>query len=536
MARILGIDWDNSQLHVVAATIGRGGVRIDAAVVLQGDFTPTFAQADLIGGRLKEQLKAAGIAPAPVVICIGRDRVIAKEIRYPQVPLAEEPAIIRFQAAKELTEAGEGVVIDYTAKGDGPQAAGERTALAFAIRKDLPVFFEKVCKAANLGRLLAVTPRSFGVASCLKRAAAAPEPGAAIAVLTVAESWADFAVVRGDGVLFTRGLTGTAHLIAEVRRNLAVYAGQLPATAPARDKVHGVYVAGDGEHALLREQLQHTLTVPVHPLDPFSREAQLQPTAPRGGFAAAVGLVELWARNKAAPVNFIRPKEPIKTRDPEQQRTVRVAIGGVAVLVLLAVVCYLVLSWKRGEVEDLRAEASRLEADRVRLDPDKKHIDALKDWTGAAVPWLDELYEVTAKFEWRDGFHLTEFNASARQQGLNRGPLAAAKNKAPDKFAGLLTLIGEARPPDERLFDRLTGKLNDPMHFAKLDNTVNAQGTGSFNAKKEVRRATMKVDVVGQPSSRYTTLFVAQPSATLGRQLQAAVNNTEPDPDEGDDQ
>src|SRR5262249_7229925 len=151
--------------------------------------------------------------------------------------------------------------------------------------------------------------------------------------------------------------------------------------APARDKVHAVYVAGDGEHVLLREQLQHNLTVPVHPLDPFSRETQLQPTAPRGGFAAAVGLVGLWARHKATPVNFIRPKEPLKTRDPEQQRTVRVAVAGLAVLALLAVACYLILNARRGEVEDLRTEASRLEAELLQLSPDKKHIDALKDWT-----------------------------------------------------------------------------------------------------------------------------------------------------------
>src|SRR5262249_38902425 len=98
--------------------------------------------------------------------------------------------------------------------------------------------------------------------------------------------------------------------------------------------------------------------------------------------------------------------------------------------------------------------------------------------------------------------------------------------------AGALTLIAEAKPVNERVFDRFTARLNDSVHFAQHKNTVTGQGTGT-NAKTDVRRATIQVDVVGQPSSRYTTQFVAVPSAKAMRQFVPPAQNEVPD--EGDE-
>ena len=56
---------------------------------------------------MRERLKAEGFQAAPVLACIGRDRLILKEINIPAVGAAEEAAVVRFQAVKELSHAPE---------------------------------------------------------------------------------------------------------------------------------------------------------------------------------------------------------------------------------------------------------------------------------------------------------------------------------------------------------------------------------------------------------------------------------------------
>src|SRR5262249_7246754 len=156
-----------NQLHVVAASTARGGVRIQRAVVLPVDLPPTAEGAEAVGKSLRERLKNARIAPAPVLACVGRGGVIVRELRHPPVPADDGPNLIRFQVSKELTEAGDDVVIDYTPlPGNAP--GGERRALAVVVRRPVLAAYKGLCNSAGL-KLVALTPRPFGLAGCLQR-------------------------------------------------------------------------------------------------------------------------------------------------------------------------------------------------------------------------------------------------------------------------------------------------------------------------------------------------------------------------------
>ncbi len=503
MARYLGLDWDVNQLHVISATAARGGVRVDRAVVVSGDFRPQPGRAEAVGQLLRERLKEAGIAAAPVVLTVGRDRVVLKEIRFPPVPPAEEPALVRFQAAKELTESSDAQVIDYAVKPSVNGSNGEKTALAVAVRREITLFLKEVCRVAGL-KPLALTPRGFGVAAALERAAATvatpalPEPDAVAAILTLAEDWADFSVVRGKTLLFTRSLPTAGNLAAEVKRNLALYAGQ--SRGSAADRIQALYLAGGDEHAALREQLQQTVPVPVHPLDPFAREAQVQVTGDRGGFTGCVGLVAEWAAARKASINLLQPKEPVKTADPERERLLKYALVGILVLAAVGFAGYWLLASAQSTLNDLRAEGTRQTSLLTQLAPDAKQIQALREWHEGNVSWLDELYEITRRFDWQQGFRVTELTAVPRTLPRN------AKDKTKQKYVALVTIIGEVPTKQARLVDAFKDALNDAGHRASIKHIGDLTGSAARKGR-DVKTFTVSVDVARQTPNRYVERF-----------------------------
>jgi Tfp pilus assembly PilM family ATPase len=487
----LVLDWDQQQLHLLSGTVRHGTVQIHKAAVFREEKSPSPADVEALGRVLRERLKTAGIAAAPVLVCIGRDRVIVKDIRFPAVPANEEPAIVRFQVVKELNDPAEEVVVDYTVTADNG-GSGERRALALIVRRDVLAMYREMCRAAGL-KLAGLTPRPFGTIACLKHVMGTtvvtpgPEsPDATVAVLTAGKPWAEFSVFRGNTLLLSRSLPASAPLAlaGEVRRNLAVFTGQA-----GQQPVAALYLAR-GVEVETQEQLRNSLSIPVHAFDPFGgvERAEL-PADNRGAFAGAVGLLHAQAGQRALPINFVAPKEPKPVSDPNKRRlAVAAAVAGVLLLGTVGF-CYAKLAARDAELERLFQDKTEKERQLGRFEDDNKRVKALDDWTESEVVWLDELYDLIDRFPDTNSVRLMQFGADPLTHTGKGKPVARMT------ITGMTTY-------DSRALDQLQAHLVEDPHY-KVGTMNREPNRGRMEAFQFPLKFKTTVDIEKLPPEKY---------------------------------
>jgi hypothetical protein len=336
--------------------------------------------------------------------------------------------------------------------------------------------------------------------------------------LAVADNWAEFCVFHGDTPLFARPLgSAPANLIAEVRRNLSLYAGQPHVGPPGQDAVAALFLAGDAAHAVLREQLGQLLAIPVQPLDPFALQEQVQVAGDRGGYTGAVGLVYEWAERQAAPINFAAPKEPKPPTDTGRRKALRMA--GIAVLALVAVVFLsnLILASQRNEIARLKQEKEGADQQLKQLQPDKNAITSLKEWHETAFSDLDEIYDLAALFPFEPGLKVTllrlEPVQSTRLPGQAAAPGKAAKSSK-ENYTLHLRLQGLVPRDDTSPVERFVQQINRDKYRRAIAELKGAGGAAAAGTGKALQEFTVDIDIAPRPRSEYTAQLVpARPSA-----------------------
>ncbi len=404
MARFLAVDVDHDTLHLLTATVKGTQVKIEQAISFREAEPLTTANATQLGQRLREHLKDNEISAAPLVACVGRDRLILKDVKFPaSVKSAEEPALVRFQTVKEITDGPDSVIIDYCPlpKQSSPN---ERHAVAVVVKKEVVQTYRQLAEAAGL-KLIGLTARPFAASAGLEQAVQSgavlgPErDDDALALLTRGERWGEFTVVKQGEVVFSRTLSNPAlaterALIGELKRNLTVYAGQHPG-----EPIQALYVAEASGPTGWSGRVAHGVPVPVHTFDPLAGVPnEIEPSA-HAHFAGLTGLVALHSRSRSAlPVNFLSPREPAPERDPNQRLLLIVA--SIMGLLMIGGILYSlkVQSDLDAEVAVLQAQKSNLDRELGKLSNDRKRLDGVQEWQDREIVWLDELYDLVASF------------------------------------------------------------------------------------------------------------------------------------------
>ncbi len=475
MSRFLAIDADAGGLFAAAASV-RGAVQIEEVFgsLDEAPASLSAANADALGTRLKALLKEADVAPAPVLLCFGRDRVIIKEVKYPPVAPGEEAAVDRFQALKDLADSGGDVVMDYF---PAPAIPGEvqRRATVVFVRKELYAAAERFCESAGL-RLAAVTARPFASLAAVRRAIAAgalpaPEdPLAPVAVLSLWGSGGEFAVGAGPHALFSRtvspmALGGEAALIGEVKRSLAAFNSSF-----GIKPVAALYLAeGDAAGASRIGRLQAALPIPVHAFDPLAGSKVGGHILPElhGRFLGAVGLLAAKTTGESLGINFQAPRAPRAA--PNRRRRSLILGGTLAAVLLLAAGAFLTLQlWqleKKGV--ELAAEKADLEERTKLQELENKRVAAAEQFVKREVPWIDIYYDLNDQFPTIEKLRLQEFDGTmipppiAKPGQPAQKPVAVpgAKPGAKPAEAAVakvrLLILGEDATQPEKLKDTL---------------------------------------------------------------------------------
>jgi hypothetical protein len=416
LARYLAIDVDAHGLYVASGTAHRGKTAVEKVAFAPADspsLSPGTAQA--LGRQLKDLLKQAGISPAPVLLCLGRDKIILKDVVHPPTTGPEEPIVVRFQAVKDLPNDPDEMELDYLPTGETTD--GQKTALAVFARKDAVKAAKAFCEAAGL-KMHGLTPRPFAAAAAAQAAVAAgqteptDDPADPVAVLTLTDAGGEFTAAKAGRVLFTRAVPGPAlqseaTLVSEIRRNLAVFAASAGGE-PAR----AVYVAEAGPpEAGWTFRLAAGLPTAVHRFDPLGGTGigEAVPPDSRGRFAGAVGLLALAAAGPALPINFISPRQPRAEVNPNKNRLI---IAGLAAGLLIAgagVFAYMELDKLDDRIAELKGNSQKLDTEIKASEEDQNRLNAAEEFLTQKLPVHDELYEASYKFGDISKMKLTQF-------------------------------------------------------------------------------------------------------------------------------
>ncbi len=444
--------------------MGKQGVEIGESAVWRPEEELSPRTAESLGKKLREFLKAKGLAAAPVLASVGRDRVVLKEISHPAVSAQEEPALVRFQATKDLADAAEDVVLDYAPLPQGDSC--ERRALAVIIRRDIQTSLQQLCRAAGL-KLLALVPRPFAMAGCLDRARLPNRLSAheTAAVVLAGEHWAELSIVQGSTLLFSRSLGAGSSLQTEVRRGLTVFTNQ-PGHV-SRPALRTLYMVG-GNGSL--GTLQEALGLPVEELDVLTHKEQARVNGEyRSSLAASLGLLQAWSL-KQMPINLANPKEPVVVVNQGKRRKVLVWAAAALVLAATWILGQNQLGRQKANIQSVNEEKGEIEANFKRQEQDKVDLDALKDWDRGAIPWVDEFYDLATRFPQETGFKVTKVE------------IAPLRNK--DRYAARMTIQGVAPAGKEHLVRKFIESMRDPHLLARVERLQ----AGSYKIQVDISR------------------------------------------------
>lgn len=442
MAKRLAIDWDDTELRLVAAQSSGGGITVtDAAVIPipEGRVVET----------LREAVSARGLEKTETFVAIGRGKAELRELKLPAVPDDELPDMVRFQAIRSFASAGESAAVDFLVTRRGEEGI---EMIAAAIPQAKLDDVTKSCEDSGLAlRRLALRPLT---AAALYLAKHPGEQGETVLIDLLASD-AEIVIARDGKVVFVRTVrlpnasaARPAALAGELRRSLlACGSGDVD----RRVLLWGRPAVHTADVEMLREATGGNVQT-LNPFDLVDLADGVEAALPQhvGRLAPLVGLLACDQSHADRLIDFLNPRKRIE-KQTDYRKAVALVGAPIAVVALVGWLIYSQMSERTREIARLTAENAALKPTVESAITSIDRVEKVDQFLDGDVNWLSELRRIADAIPPAEELILTSINASSGSRGLT-GPAGSA---------GTPTIKIEGHVTAAAVIDRLEESLRD---------------------------------------------------------------------------
>lgn len=429
MPDFLALDWEHGQVCGLDAEVTHSGIHIRKAFTLKWPEGKSPSEdAPAAGGWLNEQFKSLGLTAKNVLVTMPREDAVVRVLEVPNVPDAELPNVVRFQAAAKSTRPLDSLLLDFLPLPRREGVAGREVLVATIGREVLDplklVLLRTGCELAGVS--LTATAMAELIAR-LEKSDPPPPQSVELAIISH-EQLVEITLLRDRALLLTHAARlpddvttperEQQAIVAEVNRSLVALKRQHPELALSRTWLWGDPTSLHGLAGVLRKRFACDVNVEdplVLPGLTFDGDGSV---TSHGLFTGPVGLLFGQTGWRTESLDFLHPRQPVVPRD--LRRLYGTASSAAAVLLILGA-----FGWRWNVVRLMEDETAeyRIKADQLKKNNDGsaamvKNVNTIGKWADQRVAWLDRLFELSEAMEGTDRRYLTKLSGQPGAAGI----------------------------------------------------------------------------------------------------------------------
>lgn len=395
MADLLALSWDRRKLSGIEFSRHSGHPRVSAG------FTVDLPEQPPTAAWLRETLKRYSISAKHVAVAVSREDVVLRLLELPDVPDAEMPTLVRFQAVARSAQPIEQLLLDYLPLPHRPATPQKDVWLATTLLTTIDPIRLLLTEAGL--ELTELTISSLCLTELILRAVTQKSSDKSEASLVIYRSGPRMEVaVVGHGQLIAAHavkwsageLPPPAKMLSEVSRVLVPVQPWLPDGTLQRAWVIGE----DADLGELPEAIRQRWNCPVDRCDPLKDcGLNLGNTRPMGhasDYAVAAGLASIMSGSISPKLDLLHPRQPPPVVDPNKPYYVTAAAAALLIFSLGTIFVQQTLANYDRQIEKLRAEELKQTRLLKETEPSSLAANTVADWQSRNINQLDQLSEL----------------------------------------------------------------------------------------------------------------------------------------------